>query len=154
MDSFYEDLIKKNEDVHPLEKDIFGNFEIPKHVNSYLDLEASRCKTHDCCFLGRPILGSFSSRKDVSVIDVFDRSKIRLNKNWVRVYGNGKKLHVMHACPLLDEAGFCSDYESRPQVCRDFGPERGCDFKDIKLLYERKNNEVTYIDENIAKGRS
>lgn len=78
-----------------------------------------------------------------------------MNRNWVRIYEiNGEK-HVMYACPFLDEEGYCSEYDKRPEVCREFGSKINCNFKDAKLLYERKNGKIAFTNnEHLGESRS
>lgn len=55
-------------------------------------------------------------------------------------------VHWLVSCPRIDDDGRCSDYETRPQVCRKFEPKAGslcCEFEgpwdDILKPYAKEN---------------
>jgi len=141
MDSeYYEDLIRENENVHEFDKEMFEFFEIIPHTKKFDDDDKTcRCDDFTCCFFSRPPKGYVESRPDFFYIDFNDNSRFKMNKNWVRVYKINDEEVVMHACPLLDEKGYCSEYKNRPRVCKEFGSKYECNLKNAALLYERKN---------------
>ena len=141
MDSeYYEDLIRENENVHEFDKEMFEFFEIIPHTKKFDDDDKTcRCDDFTCCFFSRPPKGYVESRPDFFYIDFNDNSRFKMNKNWVRVYKINDEEVVMHACPLLDEKGYCSEYKNRPRICKEFGSKYECNLKNATLLYERKN---------------
>jgi len=138
----YEKLIERS--IHPLESDEYGEFPIPKHHKKFPeDKQSCRCSDFKCCFFKRPPVGYVEEHSEKFFVDLRDRSRIKMNKNWIRIYEIDGEKHVMYACPFLDDEGYCSEYEKRPKICREYGSSLKCNLDKAKLVYERKNGHVT-----------
>lgn len=107
-----------------------------KFAVSEFSMDELRLKAENGDNYASQFLSVFVPYDDMSEVEKIYPEYIQMLKD------NGESGYYFYHCPKVTEDNLCSDYENRPQICKDFPDNpiaflpKNCGFKDWKLKSE------------------